>query len=257
MSKTMLRSIGNLIALIATIAVNALATMLPLNGLDTGAISDGFPVKFVPAGYVFSIWSIIYLGLTAFVIYQFTAKGRESELINRIGAWFIISCVFNCAWLFAWHYEQFALCIVLMLALLGSLIMIYKAINTGYGEPTKAERWLVKTPFSIYLGWISVATIANATITLYDLGWRGAPLTDSVWAAILLVIGTGLAAFFLMRFRDVAYASVIAWAYVGIVVKQSETPLVAITAGIMAAIVIGMIFLTFINRTPRLKPALR
>jgi len=48
----------------------ALANALPLNGQTTGEISDRFQVYFVPAGYVFAIWFVIYLGLIAFAVYQ-------------------------------------------------------------------------------------------------------------------------------------------------------------------------------------------
>ncbi|GAA5529673.1 tryptophan-rich sensory protein [Herpetosiphon gulosus] len=234
---------ANVAAIIATIVVNALANILPINGLDTGTISDSFPVRFVPAGYVFSIWGLIYLGLSAFAIYQALPKQANNPAVAKIGWWFVASCGFNSAWIFAWHYLQFPLTIVLIVGLLVSLIMIYRQLSSIRAEASSADRWLIHTPFSIYLGWATVATIANATIALYDAGWRGGPLSDSVWTVILLAIGVCLAAFITLRQRDIAYNGVLLWAFIGIAVKQAAFPLVmnaAIVAAVAIALLIGL-----------------
>ncbi|XSG74921.1 tryptophan-rich sensory protein [Herpetosiphon llansteffanensis] len=241
---------ANVAAIISTIIVNALANILPFNGLDTGSISDGFPVRFVPAGYVFSIWGLIYLGLSAFAIYQALPKQANNPAVAKIGWWFVASCAFNCSWLFAWHYLQFPLTIVLIVGLLVSLIMIYRRLSSLRANASTADRWLIHTPFSIYLGWATVATIANATIALYDAGWRGGPLSDSVWTVILLVIGVCLAAFITLRQRDIAYDAVLLWAFIGIAVKQAAFPVV-MGAAIVAAVAIAvLIVLAVIRKLP-------
>lgn len=226
------RRIVNAVALAGTIAVNTLAVTLPLNGKDTGAISDQFPIKFVPAGYVFSIWSVIYVGLIAFAVYGLLPKQRDNPWIERIGWLFVASCVLNGAWLFSWHYEQFWLSVGLMLGLLGSLIAIYRRLEVGQAPKSAADTWLVRVPFSLYLGWITVATIANVSTTLYWAGWRGGPLSDSAWAIALLGVGLVLTALIAWRHRDLGYSAVIVWAFFGIQVKQTGS---VSTAALIAA----------------------
>ena len=226
----------NLLAFLTTFVVNGLANALPINGVTTGEVSDSFPVYFVPAGYVFAIWGLIYLGLLAFVIYQLLPRQRENRRLERIGGWFALGCLANAAWIFFWHYGIFPVTLILMLILLVSLLVIYLRLNIGREQVSRAEKWLVDVPFSIYLGWITVATVANVTDVLYDLGWNGAPLSPQVWAVIMLAVATVLAVAMSLTRRDIAYVLVIVWAFVGIAVKQAATPLVAGSAWVLAVV---------------------
>ena len=242
MNKDRLRQGVNVLAVLATIAVNGLANALPLNGQTTGEISDRFDVYFVPAGYVFSIWGLIYLGLLAFAVYQALPGQRDNARLRRVGYLFALSCLANMAWLFLWHYEQFPLTLVAMLALLLLLIAIYLRLDIGRARVSRAETWLVNIPFSIYLGWITVATIANVTSLLDYLNWNGWGISPEVWAVIMLVAGLGIASAVSLTRGDVAYMLVIMWAYAGIAVKHMATPLVARTAWVtMALVALAMI----------------
>jgi len=235
-SSDILRQILVVIAVAITIFVNYLATALPLNGRDTGAISDSFPVRFTPAGYVFSIWGVIYLGLIAYAIYQALPGQRANPRLRAIFGPFMLSSIANSSWIFTWHYGLYPLSVLVILLLLGSLITLYARLYPSFATVTNAERWTTHIPFRIYLGWATVATIANVTILLYDLGWRGAPLTAELWAVILLVIGSAIGLFFALRLRDAAYTLVLVWAFVGIYVKQSDATVVAYTALGLAAV---------------------
>jgi len=193
MNKDVVRQWLVVAAVLVTIIVNALANILPLNGISTGEISDKFRVYFVPAGYVFSIWGLIYLGLVAFAIYQALPAQRENPRLRAIGWPFLVSCAANIAWLFLWHYQQFLWTILAMVILLASLLVIYLLMMRGGDAVPPAERWLVRLPFSIYLGWISVATIANASDVLYYIKWNGWGIAPAVWAVIMMVIAACLA----------------------------------------------------------------
>jgi benzodiazapine receptor len=241
MKKDTLRQVVNVVAVVATIVVNGLANVLPLNGQTTGEVSDRFQVYFVPAGYVFSIWSLIYLGLLAFAAYQALPAQRENPRLRRVGYLFALSCVANVAWLFLWHYEVFPLTLVAMLALLLLLIATYLRLEVGRAQVSAAETWLARIPFSIYLGWITVATIANATSLLDYLNWSGWGISPEAWTVVMLVAGTGIAAAVGLTRGDVAYMLVIVWAFVGIAVKHAGTPVVAIAAWATAAVVAAMI----------------
>ena len=183
----------NIVTTVVVITFNILANALPLNGLDTGEISDRFDIYFVPAGYVFSIWGLIYLGMIAFTVYQALPSQRDNATVQSIGLLYALSGLGNVVWLFFWHYEVFTLTLVPMLVILASLIAIFLKIWSHRAELSLAERWTIAVPFNIYLGWISVATVANATQLLYYLDWGQWGLSAEVWAIIMLSIAAAIA----------------------------------------------------------------
>jgi benzodiazapine receptor len=232
------RKAAVVLSTIAVIVVNSLASASGLNSQTTGAISDRFQVYFVPAGYVFAIWGLIYLALIGYTIYQALPSQRQNLRLQRIGWLYVASSAANIAWLFLWHYEIFQWTIVAMGALLLLLIAIYLILGIGRGRASAADNWLGRVPFSIYLGWITVATIANATALLDYVNWSGWGIAPEWWAVIMLVAGAIIASLVSLTRGDVAYILVIAWAFAGIAVKHSSTTLVATTAWVMMAVVL-------------------
>lgn len=238
-----------LLATLATLVVNGLANALPINGLTTGEISDSFDALFVPAGYVFSIWGVIYLGLIGYAIFQALPSQRENPRLNASAGPFLLASAANIAWIFLWHYQIFALTILVMLLLLGSLIAIYRRQRSTEGEVSSGERWLVRLPFSIYLAWVSVATIANAADVLTYFGWNNFGLPEAAWAIIMLGVGLLLSGSMTWRERDVAYDLVFIWAYVGIGVAQAEaSQAVSVAAYLAAAILAVFASIAFLRR---------
>jgi len=237
MRKDIARQWTNVLAVVATVFVNALANILPLNGLNTGEISDRFQVYFVPAGYVFSIWGLIYLALAAFAVYQALPAQRDNPRLRHVGYLFALSSVANIAWLFLWHYEVFSLTLFAMLAILLTLIVIYLRLGTGRTKVSAAERWLVQVPFSIYLGWITVATVANVTQLLDYLNWDGWGISPEIWTVIILGAATLIGSLVSLTRGDIAYMLVLVWAFAGIAIKHTATPLVAIGAWVAVGIV--------------------
>ena len=247
MTKDIFRQAAVLISFAGTVFINILSNALPLNGRTAGEISDSFDVLFVPAGYVFSIWSVIYLGLLAYAIYQFLPAQRENPRLRQIGWWFVLSGVANSSWIFLWHYDYVALSVVAMLVLLISLLNIYLRLGIGKTAVTRAERWLVHLPFSVYLGWITVATIANITVFLFDINWDGFGISPAIWTVIMLAVATVVAGLMAATRRDIAYLLVLVWAFAGIGVAQADTPLVANSAWVAAGIVTVMIVVVIIQ----------
>ena len=248
MNRDTLRQVLVLIAAFATIIFNIAANVLPLNGLNTGELSDRFQIFFVPAGYVFSIWGLIYLGLIAYAIYQVLPAQRENPRLRSIGYLFILSCLANIAWLFLWHYEVFEFTLIAMGVLLLSLIAIYLRLDIGRGEVSNAEKWAVHVPFSIYLGWITVATIANTTQLLYYLGWNGWGISAEIWAVIMLAAGVIISAIMSLTRADIAYSLVLVWAYIGIAIQHNDTPLVANSALIAAGLIVVILIIVLIRK---------
>jgi hypothetical protein len=253
MNKHIIRQIAVIISLIIMITVNALATTLPINGVTTAEISDSFDVFFVPAGYVFSIWGVIYLALIVYGIFQALPAQKENPRLQKIGWIFVLSSLTNAAWIFAWHYSAFVLSVMLMLVLLVSLIAIYLLLGTGKTAVSNAEKWAVRVPFSIYLGWITVATIANVTVLLDYVGWSGWGIAPETWTVIMLTVGVIVAALMAATRRDIAYLLVLVWAFAGIGVEQADTALVANAAWVATGIVALLVIATAVQS--RRKPS--
>jgi hypothetical protein len=240
MTLNKLRQASVVIAVLAVIIVNALANALPINGLTTGEISDSFDVFFVPAGYVFSIWGLIYLATIAYAIYQTLPAQRNDPDLSRIGFLFVFASIANIAWIFLWHHEQFPLTVIAMLALLGSLVAIYLRLDIGHKPVSRQMKWFVHLPFSIYLGWITVATIANITTLLAYWEWGGWGIAPEIWAVIMLAAGTVVGALVSLRRGDVAFAVVLVWAFSGIAIKQNDNTLVATSSWIATALTVAI-----------------
>jgi len=234
--KDTLRQITNLVTVIIALTVNILASALPLNGQNTGEISDRFQVYFVPAGYVFAIWFFIFVGWIVFAIYQFLPSQKENPRLRKLGYLFALSNIVNAAWLFMWHYNFFGVSVLVMLALLGLLIASYLRLNVNGVSVARAERWSVDIPFSIYLGWITVATVANITSWLYSINWSGFGISAPVWAIIMIVVASVVGLLMMLFRRDAAFIFVLVWSFVGIAVKQADTASVATSAYLGAGI---------------------
>lgn len=247
-----IRPLANLVALAATVAVNALAVALPLNGQDTGAIAERFQVYFLPAGYVFSIWSLIYLLLGAFVLYQALPGQRANPEMDRVGWVFVVSCLANVAWIFSWHYLRFGLSLVAMAVLLLSLVAIYVRLDIGRRRVSTLDRWLIHLPFQVYLGWITVATIANVTAVLYDRRWDGWGLAPEVWTLLILAVALFLGALMVQRRGDIVFALVLAWAFAGIAVRHQATGLVfqGTVLATALALILALVGLLRLRRSP-------
>jgi translocator protein len=249
--KDIVRQVLVVLSVLATLVVNGLAEALPFNGLSTAQISDRFHVFFVPAGYVFSIWGLIYIGLIAFAVYQALPSRRENPILRRIGYPVVVSGLANMAWLFLWHYLQFPLTLVVMLGLLAVLIVIYLELGIGRRKASAAETWAVRVPWSVYLGWITVATIANISDVLYYWNWDGFGISARNWTLVLFAAVLVIAGLMSLTRRDVAYNLVIVWALVGIAVRQSDAKSIVISSLATAVLVLAVLVFSLYRRAPK------
>jgi len=247
MKQKLFLSILNLLGFLGMVIVNGLANALPINNKTTGELSDQYPNLFVPEGFTFSIWGLIYILLAIFAIYQLIIVIRkdthESSFIESIGLLFFGSSVANIGWIFAWHYEIVPLSLVLMLLLLGCLIAIYLRLDIGKSTSPKTEKYLVHLPFSVYLGWITIATIANVTALLVDINWNTFGLGEQFWAVAVIAVGIAIALSILFTRKDIFYCLVVDWALLGILIKR----LAAETAPVQSVIVVTIAGLVLIS----------
>ncbi len=232
----------NIFFFVMVIVMNVAATSLPLNGMSTEAISDALPSYFTPAGYTFSIWGLIYTALLAFVIYQALPAQRERPFLGKIGFLFALNGLANSAWIAAWHYGYYVVSVGIMVVILATLIVIYLRLNIGRRDAslTWQDKLFYQAPFSLYLGWITVATIANIASVVNYLGWNGLGIAEPIWAMIMIGTAVIVAGILLINRRNAAYAGVLVWALFGIrasAAAAGETTLAAVAVG--AALIIA------------------
>lgn len=231
---------GAIIAFILMIAVNALSNIIPLGGNTQKDISDKYPTLFTPDGFTFSIWGLIYLALAGFVVYQALPSQRKNPLVSAVTRLFIFTCIANIVWLFCWHYELLWLSLLVMVVLFMLLIKIYRTLDINR-QPLSWKQWLfLVLPFSLYTGWITVATLANLTIVQQAMGWENVVMNPINWTLLKLALAGGISAVVVLKRNDMVYGLVIAWAAYGIMSKQSATPEIA---GATLMLVVLMIIL--------------
>lgn len=227
------------IALFSVITVNALANILPLNNQTTGEISNRLPVLFTPAGYVFSIWSVIYVLLIVWLVGMWKKSKQGDANYSTRSTLFIISCVLNIAWIYLWHYEKFLFTVIVMIGFLITLLLLYRTYSVSDNSIKS------RLPISVYLGWISVATIANISYVLTYYEWNGWGLSDPLWAVIMMTVGTALALHIRYHYFDITYVFVFIWAFIGIAVRNGFEELLVSTAALFlsAVMLAGIIFM--------------
>jgi len=245
-SNTSLLRWGNIAAYIITLAINGLAGTTFLNGRTTAQVSDLYSNPITPAGYVFAIWGIIYALLFAFVIYQALPKQKNKPFQKQISALFILSSIFNVVWILLWQYDYITVSVVMILALLASLIAIYMRLGIGKSNVPLTEKLCVHLPFSVYLGWITVASIADFAAALVSVRWDGFGLSAQTWVIVAMAIALIVTLAVIFARRDIAYSLVIVWALAGIAAKQSNDQNIVLTAEIAIGVIFVALALSFL-----------
>ena len=246
----------NILGFITMVTVNSLANIVRFNNKNTGELSDLYPNLFVPAGITFAVWGFIYLALLGFTIWQakdlFRRNKTSTSLHQKVGFWFFLSSILNSLWIFAWHYEMLPVSLIIMLLLLITLVIINVSLGIGLYQSGAGEKAFVWVPFSAYLGWISIATIANVTALLVKTGWDRFGLTEVFWTLLVLLIGLGLTILAVYVRNDIIYGLVVIWAYSGIIIKRVAvgTP-DSKTVALAAAICLVPIALSILIRLKR------
>lgn len=247
----------NILAFVLVVLTNYLAVSLPLNNKTTGELARKYENMFNPASVTFSIWSVIYIFLAGFVVYQaYVLFGgrRGRRRITAISPWFIINCLANVAWLFAWHYQQVPLSVIIMLVLLFTLIAIHRELHLALSWKNVNEKLWLDIPFSIYLGWITVATMANITSLFVLIEEVPFGLSAPTWTIILIGIGTLLTLWMISAKKNFFFALVICWAFVGIIIKRRQEASADSSEVILAAqvcigiLVLAMVVMLFMQR---------
>jgi translocator protein len=247
LNKQFLLQVVNVVAFVVMVVVNGLAgSTTLLGGVTSADVSDMYPTLITPAGFTFAIWGIIYTLLLLFTIYQLLPKNRDKPFLSQIGVLFGLSSVCNICWLFLWHYDYITYSLVLMLALLASLILIYLRLGISKTAVSLKEMALVHLPFSVYMGWISIATIANVSVALTAIGWDGGGIEASTWAVVIICVALLLSLAVLVTRKDIAYTLVVVWALLGIMTSQSDQEGIVLASEIGIALLLAAVAVTVI-----------
>lgn len=210
------RQIAVVAGFIAVIVGNVLSEAIPINGQTSAVISNRLPILITPANYAFSIWGLIWLGLGAFAFWQALPAQRNHALMDKIALPFLLTCFLNVFWLVLFHFNQFVLSSIVISLFTMTLVWIYLQLGIGHKAVSLAERLCTHVPFSLYLGWLCVATVVNIAYTLYDAGYRPELQTQELWTVALLVIVSVIGALFAFRHKEIALIGVFVWAFVAI-----------------------------------------
>lgn len=225
-----------IIATVGVIVINYFAAQGYINGVTPEVISDKYPTFITPSGYAFAIWSLIYLGLIAFSIFQALPSQTDNPRFRNIRTLYIANCAANCFWIYLWHYDSILAALGVMFVLLGTLVLINVTLRKS---ESMAETWLTQIPFSLYFGWVTVATILNFSIALVSLGVNTSESVSIILSAILIVGAALLGILIRFKLAIFAYPLAIAWALTAIAVKQSGKTAIVVCAafGVIALLV--------------------
>ncbi len=254
-SEDILRQLVTLAAVVIAFIVNVLSNIFPLNGLTIGGISNTLfkNVLIIPASYAFAIWGLIYLGLFAFAIYQVLPSQRENPNLRKTGYLLTIASLAQSIWVYLFLSRFFLASVVAMLLILLPLIIMYLRLGIGTTPATRAEKWFIRYPISIYLGWISVATIVNIASALYINNWKGFGIPAEIWTGIMVIIATFVGAIALLQRQDIAYSGVTLWALIAIAIKHWENSILRIIALLCSFLIIAIALFTKINQRSKIK----
>ncbi len=242
----------NFVAIIAAFSTNVLANVAPINDLTIGEISQTFfgEVLITPASYAFAIWGLIYLGLISLAIYQVLPANQQHPRLRRMGCFLAVSSLAQIVWVFLFQYRLFVLSVLGMIAILIPLIWLYLRLEIALESVSSKQRWLVNFPVSIYLGWISVATILNIALGLYHLKWNGWGISPQFWTIIMVVVASLIAGIIRLKRQDLVYCGVSVWALIAIAIRHLDTVSIAATALTLAVL---LIFIMVIPKLYQLK----
>jgi hypothetical protein len=204
-------------------------------------------VKIIPANYTFSIWGLIYIGLVAFSFYQLDSRRADNLALQQTRPWIVLASLLQSAWILLFLYQQMILSSLVMLGIVWALIKCYRNLHSSQPNIRQLHPNWVSNVFSIYLGWISVATIVNIASTLDSFGWQGSPLSPTLWTLLMIAISVGLALILLRvyadspeeRLRQRAFSGVIMWAIGGITIANLNDPAIAL-GGLLAIAILAI-----------------
>lgn len=234
-----------LLAVVLLIVLNFLSSSIPFGGQTVAEVSAKYPSLITPAGYAFGIWGLIYFTLAIFAVFQLD-KGKNLRMFRMIFPYFLLNVISNVLWLVAFQHELIGISVLIMAVTLGSLIVIFKYFYRLKRALSTTHRYFFQVPFSLYFGWISVASIVNVAAFLNSLNIGFLNAYEATFGVIMLAVGAILALFILLRRNDYIYLGAVAWAYIAIWFGEADHPLISNTAKYAALAMVAVAIIHFV-----------
>lgn len=246
--------IANAFALIIMLIINYLSNTGIFNSNTMESVSDAYTNHFTPAGYAFSIWGVIYLGLLGFVIYtgrSLFSEQREVPELRQVGWWFVLSCMFNSVWVLAWLYNYTAISVLLMIALLGCLLKVILNTRMELDYHPFKKYLFVFWPFAVYTGWVSIALVANLAAWLTKIGWSGWGISEIAWTVVMICIA-GLVNILMVLKRNLReYAMAGIWGLVAVAVANPDSNVISYSCYGMSLLILVVVLLNGLKHSDR------
>jgi len=236
--------IATIVVIGLAIVWNFITNTFPPTGVKIAELSNTVfaNVKIIPANYAFAIWGVIYIGLIAFGIYQLDPHRAKNVPLQQTRPWIILASLLQCMWILLFLYQQMLLSSLVMLGIVWALVKCYRSLHSPDKSIRQSNPAWVPSVFSIYLGWISVATIVNIASTLDSSGWHGNPLSPEFWTVVMMLASVWLAVLLLRIYADRAFSGVIIWAIGGIIIANLNTPIIVI-GGLLSIAILSILIL--------------
>lgn len=234
--------VGSLVAIVAAF-IGSGAT----GGEDQTEVGDGAlaadATLVAPGQPAFSIWSVIYTGLLAYAIWQALPSRRADPRQRRVGWLVLASMLLNALWIGVVQVGLLGLSVPVIVVLLVVLALVHVRLVASRPRGV-VETVVLDGTLGLYLGWVSVATIANTAAVLTSAGWTELGLGGEAWAVVVLavaaLVGVGLAIHSRGR---LAIGAALAWGLAWIAVARStdepRSTVTAVAAGAAAAVVVA------------------
>lgn len=230
-------------AIIGSFVGSGAAGGTPVQDASGGALAADATL-IAPAVPAFSVWSVIYLGLVAYAVWQALPAQATAERHRRLGYWMAASLVLNGAWILCIQYDLLGLTVPIIVVLLAVLVQAFR--QAVQYPPTRAlDAALTDVPLGLYLGWVCVATAANITAVLTAGGFDGWGMPPELWSGVVIAAAAaaGLALSVASRGRlspALTLSWGLAWVAVARLTGEPASTATGIAAIVAAVLVLGV-----------------
>lgn len=216
-----------------------------VNGMAVGEVSDAFfgDVLIIPAGFAFSIWGLIYFGILALAVAQAWPGHGDNPHFEEARIPLIANMICNFGWIVFWQSLVFPVATAILVLQFATAVWLYYAMGIPSRPAfSKVETW-IRPAMSLYLGWLTVATVVGVAVLLNYWEWGAFGLSMGAWVSIMLVIVAAVGFALTLWWDDPVYTLALVWGLIGVALRPDQAGVVMVTAVVAVlflALVIGI-----------------
>ena len=240
-------------ALIGAFVGSGAAGGTPIQNAAGGALAADATL-IAPATPAFSVWSVIYLGLIVYAVWQLLPGQSSAERHRRLGYWIAASLVLNAVWILSIQFDLLPLSVPIIVVLLAVLVQAFlQAI--AYPPTSVADGIITDATIGLYLGWVCVATAANVTALLVASGFTGWGLAPELWSVVVVAVAAAVGIVLAVVSRGrISPALTLAWGLTWVAVGRLAGEPASLATGIAAAAAAALVLVvTIVIRLTRRK----